>query len=128
MKKIVTLILTVAIVGVALVGCREASRVSYNVSQQADNFNVTRRLVVLNGRTDTIIYEMVGRFSFELEGSRIILIVESEKGVYKKISVGLPQEAFWFVDDISGADVNQYRYEVNFLPQMIVPIDFISED
>lgn len=111
-------------------GCtdREADRVSYNVSQQADNFNVIRRLTVLNARTDKPMFELVGAFSFELENNRIIAIVETGPNEYKKHSVGLNDWTLWVVEDVSGAAVDRYHYEVNFLPEMIVPVTLISED
>lgn len=113
-----------------LVSCRQSERVSYNISKEADNFNVVRRLVVINERTDKPFFEMVGVFSYELdetsETKRIVCVVETEKGVYMKHSIGLPHEAFWSVEDISGADVSSFRYEVNFLPEMIMPIEFTS--
>lgn len=130
---IVSFVMVFAIL-VLFTGCedRQADRVSYNISQEADNFNVTRRLVVINGRTDKPFFELIGNFSFSLDNTsgtkRIICIVETERGVYKKHSVGLPDEAFWNVEDISGADVSRFHYEVNFLPEMILPITFVSED
>lgn len=128
MKKVIIFLL-IAVISIGLIGCeREATRVSYNVSQQADNFNVIRRLTVLNARTDKPLFELVGAFSFTLESNRIIAIVETGPGEYKKHSVGLNDWTLWVIEDVSGANVSRYHYEVNFLPEMIVPITFISED
>ena len=41
---ILTILLLLAIFAITASGCRESNRVSYNISKQADNFNVTRRL------------------------------------------------------------------------------------
>ncbi len=124
--------MSTCLIAMLMFGCTQASQTSHNISKEADNFNVTRRLVVVNGRTDAIIYEMIGRFSFELDEagsySRIVAVVEADDGVYKKISVGLPEEAFWFVDDLSGAEVSTHRYEVNILPQQLIPFEFTSND
>lgn len=110
-------------------GCsREAERVSYNVSQEADNFNVIRRLTVLNARTDKPLFELVAAFSFTLESNRIIAICEVGPGQYKKHSVGLNDWTLWVVEDISGASVSRYHYEVNFLPEMIIPITFVRSN
>ena len=129
MKKIIALVLIVLMVGIFFAGCeREADRVSYNVSQEADNFNVIRRLVVINARTDKPMFELVGAFSFTLEPGRIVAIVETGPNEYKKHSVGLTNWTLWSIEDISGASVSKYKYEVNFLPEMIVPIKFVSED
>lgn len=95
---------------------------------KADNFNVIRRLTVLNARSDKPLFELVGAFSFTLENDRIIAVVETGPGEYKKHSVGLNDWTLWVIEDVSGAEVDKYHYEVNFLPEMIVPVTFINED
>lgn len=128
MKKIIILALLIIVITTMFTACREADKVSYNISQEADNFNIIRRLVVINARTDKPLIEIVGAFSFELEKNRIIVIIEVGDGVYKKHSVGLNEWTLWDVEDLSGAEVNKYRYEVNFLPESIVPITFVNKD
>ena len=58
-KRIALLMALVILVCFAATGCTEADQVSANISQEADNFNVTRKLTVLNARTDTILLELV---------------------------------------------------------------------
>ena len=55
MKKITAVAILIMII-TSLTGCdeRQVTRVSYNVSKEADNFNVTRRLTVINTRTDLL--------------------------------------------------------------------------
>ena len=127
-KKILILLCTAIALCSGLTSCREADRVSYNVSEEADNFNVVRRLVVINARTDKPMFELIGAFSFELKENRIIAIVETGEGEYKKHSVGLTDWTLWSVEDISGASVNKYRYEVNFLPESILPVTYKFKD
>ena len=128
MKKKISIFLAIIVMTMTLAGCTEAEKVSYNVSQEADNFNVIRRLTVLNARTDKPMFELVGAFSFTLKENRIIATVETGPNEYKKHSVGLNDWTLWVVEDIGGANVDKYHYEVNFLPEMIVPVTLTSED
>lgn len=128
MKKKIIIILIVLALATLLVGCTQAEKVSHNVSLEADNFNVIRRLTVLNARTDKPMFELIGAFSFELQSNRIIVVVETGPNEYKKHSVGLTEWTLWVVEDVGGANVDKYKYEVNFLPEMIVPVKFTSND
>ena len=114
--------MTVALT-MSLTGCTEAEKVSENVSQEADNFNVLRRLAVINSRTDKVEFELIGAFSLEVENkNKINVICEMEDGSYKKHIVGLNQETMYVVEDISGANVDKYHYEINFLPEYGVKV------
>ena len=129
MKKFIAIaLLTVAII-VATCGCTQADRVSHNVSKQADNFNVTRRLAVINAQSDEPVFEIIGNFSISnTSTNELAVTVEVAPGTYKKHYVYLNQWTIYVVEDVSGAYVDPYHYEVNFLPEMIVPVTFISED
>lgn len=127
MKNKKTILITILIVlMVSLASCRQADRVSHNISKEADNFNVVRRLTVINARTDKPMFELIGAFSFELQSSRIIATVQTGRNEYKKHSVGLTDWTLWVVKDLEGADVDSFKYEVNFLPEMIQPIKFTN--
>ena len=64
MKAKLKIIIVVALMSVLLMGCTEADQVSRNVSKEANNFNVTRKLTVINARTDTGCWKCRGRFRF----------------------------------------------------------------
>jgi hypothetical protein len=128
-KKLVAIILTVLVMITMFAGCRQADRVSYNISQQADNFNVTRRLAVINARSDEPIFELIGNFALSNTATNELAVtVEVSPGVYKKHYVYLNDWTIYVVEDVSGAYVDPYHYEVNFLPEMFIPVTFISED
>lgn len=126
-KKIIA---TVIIVGMLLVGCTEAEKVSSNVSQEADNFNVIRRLTVLNARSDKPMFELIGAFSITVDSAdnQLEVICETGENEYKKHFIALNEWTMYVVEDVSGAEVDKYRYEVNFLPESIVPITITSND
>lgn len=115
-------------VSFTLNSCRESDRVSYNVSREADSFNVTRKLTVLNVRTDTIMMELTGTFSLSNSSEReLAIICKTGDDVYKKHYVYLNDWTAYTVEDISGADVDPYNYEIRFYPQMILGVDVSIE-
>ena len=136
MKKKVTVVfiiavLLLAILAATLTGCRQrqSEKVSYNVSKEADNFNVTRRLAVINARSDKPVFELIGNFSISNSAhNELEIICEVGEGVYKKHYVYLNEWTMYVVEDVSGAYVSKYHYEINFLPEMIVPVTFTSND
>jgi len=115
--------LLVAAVLAALIfftACTEAERVNYNVNQEADNFNVTRRIVVTNVLTDKVIYEVVGNFSLSNNSANeLVITCELADGTYKKNYVYLNQFTTYIMEDLSGSDVEKYHYEFNVLPQTL---------
>lgn len=124
------LVLVLACSMLVMTGCdREANRVSYNVSQEADNFNIMRRLVVLDTRTDKLMFECIGKFSIttDTEDNQLEITVEREDGKYAKHFVYLSRDTMYVVEDLSGAPVNKFKYEVNYLPQMIIPATITSK-
>lgn len=117
-KRIAVLTALVILVCFVATGCTEADQVSANISQEADNFNVTRKLTVLNARTDTILLELTGTFALKNNSSNELeVIIETSEGKYQKDYVYLNDYTMYVVEDISGSDVDKYHYEINFLPQ-----------
>lgn len=121
---IVAVLLILCILAITLTSCTQANVVSNNISKEADNFNVCRRITVINSRTDTIIYELEGIFSLsngvhnELE-----VVCKTGEDEYKKHFIYLTDTVLYVVEDMSGADVSPYHYEVTFYPQMIGGVD-----
>lgn len=117
-KFIATLLLATA--GLGLTGCMgtEVDQVSHNISQEADNFNITRKITVVNIRTDNVLFEMIGTFSIQNNNAdELEIICEVEEGVYKKHFIYLNEWTSYVIEDISGANVDKYHYELNILPE-----------
>lgn len=123
-------ILSLAVFAAVLTGCSsQADRVNSNINKEADNFNVTRRLAVINARTDKPVFELIGNFSISNNlSNELVITCEVGNGVYKKHYVYLNAWTMYVVEDLSGANVSKYHYEINFLPEMINPITFTSND
>ncbi|EOS8004091.1 hypothetical protein DQ185_RS13695, partial [Enterococcus hirae] len=106
MKKLIVFISLLGI-GITLGACRESDKVSYNVSQEADNFNVIRRVAVINTRTDKVEFEAIGRISVDTEDkNKLVILVETGKNEYKKHLVNMTSWNMYVVEDLEGAKVN----------------------
>ena len=128
-KELIPVLIIVAVLGLGAVGCRESNRVSHNITKEADNFNVTRRLVVINARTDKPLFELVGNFALSNnDENELEVVCQTGKNEFKKHYIYLNEYTIYTVEDISGANVNKYKYEVNFLPETIQPITITTKD
>lgn len=117
-EKVIAVITLACFICTAFAGCTEADQVSQNISQEADNFNVTRKLTVLNARTDTILLDLTGTFALKNNSdNELEVIIETAEGKYQKDYVYLNDYTMYVVEDVSGADVDKYHYEINFLPE-----------
>lgn len=126
MKKAMILVLVISM-GFVLTACTQADMVSYNVSKEADYFNVIRRISVFNMRTDRPMFELVGQFSIKNSGANELeVICQTGEKEFKKHFIYLNDWTMYVIEDISGADISPYHYEVNFLPEMIMPVQFTS--
>lgn len=126
--KAVAAIMVAIVMAFGLSACRQAERVSYNLSKEADAFNVVRRVTVFNMRSDKVLLEVIGRLSVQSSNGDIDIIVEVGHDHYKKHFVGLNEWTTYVVEDIDGAYVDPYHYEINFQPEMVVPITITMSD
>ena len=121
MKKLTIIAAAIALV---LAACSPAADVaSHNLSQAADNFEIDRRIVFMNGITDTYMLSIEGRCSINADTSDSQLEVTCRVGPdeYKKHFLGLSDNVTYFVEQLESIDVSVYHYKVFFRPQSIIP-------
>lgn len=126
-RKLTAIVLSLLVViGVGtLAGCREVDKVSYNLSMEADNFNVVRQLTVINCIGGDVLFQMTGKMSItaDTEDNQLEVIVEDENGSYQKHFIGLSDNVTYVVEDKAITQVDKYKYTLNYNPKMWVPID-----
>jgi hypothetical protein len=127
-SAIIFLLAIAVLIITALTGCTEAERVSANVSKEADNFNVQRRLTVINCRTDKVILSMTGTFSVQHSNGDLDVIVQLPNGRYQKHFVGMNEWTTYVVEDISETNVSKYAYEIEFMPEVIPGIKITNNE
>lgn len=126
-RKLVSVV-AVLLVAVMFMGCgTEAEKVSYNLSKEAENFNVVRQLTVINCIEGDVLFQMTGKLSITADTSdnQLEIIVENEDGTYVKHFVGLSDNVTYVVEDLNlGAnEVEKYKYTLNFNPNMWIPVE-----
>lgn len=129
MKKVLIVILCLMLVSV---GCsdNQAQKVSHNLSKEADNFNVVRRLVVMNVRDNTIIMQAIGKISITADtaDNQLEIIAEISPGVYQKNFIGLNPFIVYTVEQCDPVVVSQYGYELEWMPESLIPIRITDND
>lgn len=114
-----------------LSGCStESDKVSYNISKEADNFNVRRRVAVINTRTDKIEFKVEGLISVDTSNSKkLAVIAEVSKGKYRKHLINMTKNNMYVVEDLTdGTKVNKYKYEVEYMPESILPVTITDNE
>lgn len=120
MIKILRKLICALLCVVTLAGCTQADTVRYNITQEADSFNVTRRITVFNTRTDKVLMQMTGVMSLKTDGDTKelnVIVKDGEK--YHKHMIFLNDDTTYVVEDIGGADVSRSAYEIHFLPEVL---------
>ena len=132
-KRIVCVIAMVVLAIGMLVGCEtEASRVEYNLTQEADNFNIVRQLTVINCLQGDVLFQMTGKMSItaDVDDNQLEIIVENDDGNYTKHFVGLSDNVTYTIEDLNLGknDVEKYKYTLNFNPNMWLPYEVETID
>ena len=126
MKKKLLCALSIALFeSFMLTGCTEADKVQYNISKQADNFNIVRQVTVIDCITGDTLFQMSGRMSITADttDNQLEVLVEMDDGNYCKHIIGLSDNVTYVVEDLNLGEneVNKYKYTINFNPKMWLP-------
>lgn len=135
MRRITAIALAIVAVlsaSVVLTGCTQsdADVAAHNISKAAEQFEVLRRIVFINGITDKYLLEIDGYCSVETTesalGGSIEVTCRTEqdkhgKWQFKKSFLGLSDNVTYMVEQIDPINVSTTHYRVIFKPETIVP-------
>ncbi|AXJ12488.1 hypothetical protein [Streptococcus pluranimalium] len=125
------LAVTVSLMAVlTLAGCDKSDKVSHNLSKEANNFNSTRQLTVINAIQGDTLFQMTGRMSIQADSNdnQLEVVVEEKEGKYKKHFIGLSDNVTYIVEDVTGKVTDPYNYTLNFNPKMTIPYKIKTVD
>jgi hypothetical protein len=126
--------ITAALVAMGLIAglaacSSDADVASRNLSQAADQFEITRRIVFYNGVTGQYVLTIEGLCSLGNNDPARQLTVTCKTGpnAFKKHFLGLSDNVTYFAEQIDSANVDVYHYRVIFKPASIVPdVDVVN--
>ena len=120
MKKILVIISILSLLFV-LSACTQADKVQSNLKREADDFNVRRRITVLNTRTDTPMMQITGLLSIDVDkDGDLNIIIEKSPNEFVLNYAHLSQDTTYIVEQIETKEVSKYKYEIIFYPQNLV--------
>lgn len=128
MNKLVSTV----IVGVLLLtGCDQPSDkqfVSKNISTDADNFKVLRRIILYNAITDNYILEVTGFCSVQAyaEHRQLEVVCKVGKDEYQKHIYGYSDNTPYTLEQLDSNKASPYHYKIVFKPNSILPLQNVE--
>lgn len=119
MKKLFAIVVAMLV----LAGCSNDAQVaSHNLSQAADNFEISRRVVFYNGINGEYMLTIEGLCSLDAtEGRKISITCKTGPSTYKKHYLGLSDNVTYFIEQMEPVPASVNRYRVVFKPSVIIP-------
>lgn len=124
-KKLLAVLLSLSVM-CGVYGCSTADTVNHNLSKEANEFNVYRRITVTNARTDTIMLQAEGYMSLSNNASNeLVVTVKTGEDTYFKDYIYLNDWTCYVMEQIEPNITDKYHYELVFYPERALPeVDF----
>ena len=122
MKKIYTFILLLVVIGLS--GCTTDSDVaSHNVSKDADNFKVLRKVTFINTVSDEVLYTVEGNMSITADtgDNQLEIIAKTGDDKFQKHFLGLSPTTVYIVEQLEWQETNKYQFKITIKPSALVP-------
>ena len=124
-KRIINIVI-ILFAFMCLTGCNSADTVKYNISRQADEFKVKRRITFINLRDGQYLFQLTGNCSVkggaDSSTNELEVICRIGKDKYQKHMLYIANETTYVVEQLEYSDVSRYDYEIVFRPEAIVPV------
>lgn len=122
-KRVAPVAIALGIVTGGLTACAsDADVASRNVSKAADNFEIARRIVFINGITDQYLLTVEGYCSLgnDRTDSEISVTCKVDGG-FKKHFLGISDNVTYLVEQLEAKNVSTSFYRVVFKPSVLIP-------
>ena len=111
------------LVCVVLGGCvRTSTTVNHNLSKDADEFNLYRKITVTNARTDTIMLQAEGYMSLSNNSdNELVVTIKTGENTYYKDYIYLNDWTCYVMEQTEPTGTDKYHYQLVFYPERIIP-------
>lgn len=117
--------LTLAVIGImGLTACEDAATVANrNITKAADNFEIYRRVVFINGITGQYILTVQGLCSLSAgETTQSVRVTcKTDSGEFLRHQIGLSDNVTYLSEQLRDVKASEFRYRVTFNPLAAVP-------
>ncbi len=121
MKKIFGVVFCAVLLAVAMCGCSAASTVNHNLSQSANNFDLYRKITVMNARTDTIMLEVEGYMALTNNSSNeLVVTIKTGEDEYYKDYIYLNDWTCYIMEQLEPTSADPYHYEISLYPEQLI--------
>lgn len=122
MKKLL-LILPLFMGITLLTGCNDADIVSSNLSHDADNFKVQRRITFINTVSDEVLYTVEGNMAIaaDTEDNQLEITAQTGSDQFQKHFLGLSPTTVYIVEQLEWQDTNKYQFKITLKPSAVIP-------
>lgn len=122
MKSKILAIILAGMMAVGLAGCSTAHTVNHNLSKEANEFNVYRKITVTNARTDTIMLQAEGYMSLgNNSANELVVTIKTGDNQYYKDYIYLNDWTCYVMEQTEPKGTDKYHYELVFYPERIIP-------
>jgi hypothetical protein len=120
-SKIVGVVVAL-VVAVTLTGCESAAdKASKNLSKAAENFEVPRRIVGINGITDNVLFSIEGFCSYETGGETYDVTCKEPDGSVTRTTMAKSDNVTIVVTQMGGVKVDLFKSRIIFRPETVIP-------
>lgn len=120
-RKLVAAIGLAAVAVLGLSACEsDADKASYNLSQEAEAFQVQRLIVGINTFDNSVLFSVEGKCSVEREAELVVTCRHGEND-YRKHYMGHSDNVTWISTQLEPVDVSVYHTKIILKPENILP-------
>lgn len=123
MKKMLLIVL-VSMGLFVFTGCTtDADIASNNLSEDADNFKVQRKVTFINTVSDEVLYTVEGNFSIkaDTDDNQLEITAKTGEDKFQKHFLGLSPTTVYIVEQLEWQETNKYQFKITIKPSAVLP-------